>query len=698
MTNRKFALAGALLLGVSMLTSQSFAQVKTADLPDPPKFDAQQLPNFVSISDIMEYKALPEYHEPQWVTDQFVKTGKLPAVKDRLPKEPLVYKTANEPDGTGVYGDVLRHVIGGRPQGWNYAAGQIQGWGGIDIGMYECLTRTGPLFEVKANELEPMPNLAKSWDWSTDGHVLTMHLIEGAKWSDGVPFTADDVMFYWDDNIKDPNVKPLNSGGPDSFGVGTTLEKVDDYTVKWTFKDAFPKQYLYTMAYGGFCPLPAHILKPMHPKYSKNTYDQYQNAFPPNYLNFPVMGAWVPVAYRPDDIVVLRRNPYYWKVDEAGNQLPYLDELEYKLSTWADRDVQAVAGTGDFSNLEQAESFVEALKRSADPKAPARLAFGARTIGYSIYMNYSANGWGQPDARAEAIRNLDRNLDFRLAVTSAIDRQHLGDSLVKGPFTAVYPGGLYAGTAFYDKASTVYYPYDVSVAKAELAKAGLKDTDGDGFVNFPSDTPGVGGQNVQITLLASADYQTDKSLAEGVVAAMEAIGIRVSVNLVGGTNMTDLQNSGKWDWQVFRNQSELISVVQNTTALAPTGPQTSYFHRAGTDGTVDLLPFEQQMVDVVNKFISEPDPAKKADLMKQYQKLYTQNVYTVGLTQYPGALIVNKRFANIPAGAPIFMFNWAEDNIMRERVFVPKDKQQNYELYPKTLPGAPGLGNGPVSN
>ena len=69
----------------------------------------------------------------------------------------------------------------------------------------------------------------------------------------------------------------------DSF-PDETLEKVDDYTVKWTFKEAFPKQYLYTMAYGGFCPLPAHILKPQHPKYSKNTYDQYQNAFPPEYL------------------------------------------------------------------------------------------------------------------------------------------------------------------------------------------------------------------------------------------------------------------------------------------------------------------------------------------------------------------------------------------------------------------------------
>ena len=109
-----------------------------------------------------------------------------------------------------------------------------------------------------------------------------------------------------------------------------------------------------------------------------------------------------------------------------------------------------------------------------------------------------------------------------------------------------------------------------------------------------------------------------------------------------------------------------------------------------------MMPFEQQLIDVVKKFISEQDPNKRIEEMKQFQKLYTENVYSIGLTQYPGALIINKRFANIPAGAPIFMFNWAEDNIIRERVYVPKDKQQNYELHPETLPGAPGLGNGPV--
>src|SRR6516165_11739513 len=106
-TMRRYLLT---LGGASLLASVSAFAVMAAETPapppDPPKFAAQQLPNFVSIGDILEYKALPEYHEPDWVTKNFVDKGKLPAVKDRLPKEPVVFKAANAPDGIGVYGDV----------------------------------------------------------------------------------------------------------------------------------------------------------------------------------------------------------------------------------------------------------------------------------------------------------------------------------------------------------------------------------------------------------------------------------------------------------------------------------------------------------------------------------------------------------------------------------------------------------------
>jgi peptide/nickel transport system substrate-binding protein len=685
MTNR--AGLAALLLGVSA-TAVSAQMVAPTTPPEPPKFDAQGEPVFVNRSDVFEYKALDSYSEPAFVAE-FVAAGKLPPVEERLPKEPLVYKTANMPDGVGAYGDVMRHVIGGRPEGWNFWGGQSQGWGGIDIGMTECLTRTGPLFMINPDDLQPMPNLAKSWEWADDGKTLTVHLIEGAKWSDGDPFDTEDIDFYWNDIVMDPELTPL-MGASQATYAGGKLEIVDDYTFKMTFDTPFPESVLYNFAYGNFCPGPSHVLKAKHPKYGGESYDAFRNGFPPEQMGFPVMGAWVPVEYRPDDIIVLRRNPYYWKVDEEGHQLPYLNEMHYRLSTWADRDVQAVAGTGDFSNLEQAENYVESLRRAAEDDSPARLAFGPRTISYSMYPNLSGNGWGEPDTRAQAVRELNRNKDWRICLSQAIDRQRLGESLVKGPFTVPYPGGIVPGTSYYDAQSTVFYPYSLESAKAHCQAAGLEDTDGNGFFNWPEGSP-AGSGDVQVTILVNTDYQTDKNLAEGAVAMLEEAGIKATLNSVNGNDRDALRDSGQFDLQVFRNEKELITVVQQTDQLAPVGPTTArQSHRANAGGELDLLPFEQEMVDVVNAFIGSRDPAERVDLMRQYQKLYTDNVYGIGLTAYPGALIINKRFANIPPGAPIFMYNWAEDNIIRERVYVPEDKQQDYELHPGTLPSPDG--------
>ena len=325
--NSRVAFA-TLLLGVSpgALLAQ---MVEPTSVPEAPAFDAQGEAVFVNRSDVFTYRALESYSEPAFMT-AFVEAGLLPPVAERLPAEPMVYSTANMPDGTGVYGDVMRHVIGGRPEGWNYIAGNSQGWGGIDIGMSECLTRTGPLFMINSEDLAPMPNLAKGWEWSEDGMSLVVNLIEGAKWSDGDPFDADDLVFYWDNHVMDPEITPLNGATQDTFGPGSTMAKTGEFQVTFTFTTPRPESVLYSMAYGTFCPGPSHLLMPQHPAFSDNSYDEYRNAFPPTYLNFPVMGAWVPVEYRSDDIVVLRRNPYYWKVDEAGQQLPYLNEMHYR--------------------------------------------------------------------------------------------------------------------------------------------------------------------------------------------------------------------------------------------------------------------------------------------------------------------------------------------------------------------------------
>ncbi|WP_199797778.1 ABC transporter substrate-binding protein [Porphyrobacter sp. TH134] len=671
----------------ALLSAACSAPPQSAGVADPEAtaalMPAGALKPTLAPEDLVSFRRLPAYSEPVWVTRDFVAKGLLPPVSKRLPREPLVVGPAAMPDGTGHYGDALRQVTGGRPEGWNYSAGQSQGWGGVDIGTMECLTRTGPLFLVRPDALRPLPNLAKSWSWSKDGLQLTMNLVEGARWSDGHPFTSDDVMFYWTDNVLDPQVSPLGGAGPDTFGQGSKLEALGPYTIRWTFQRPFPEDVLYQMAYGKFCPGPAHVLRPQHPRYNKrNSYADYRNAFPAARVNFPVMGAWVVSEYRPDDILILRRNPYYWKVDAEGQQLPYFDELQYRLLGWNDRDIQVIAGTSDLANVEVPGNYVEVLEQAARPGAPFRIAFGPRGAAYSVLLNLSGNGWGEPDARAQRIRQLNRLPEFRQAISLAMDRRTLAAALAKGPFVLPYAGGILPETPFFDAAATRVFAHDAAQARRLLDRIGLKDTDGDGLRNFAD------GGNIEIVLTASPDTATDRTLAEGVLIFAREIGLRVILRFVGGTQRDAANASGQFDWLLTRaNSTELITVVQGADALAPMGPYSHAFHRAGPDGQLDLLPYETEMVEIVRAFQATRDPALRRRLMARYQALSTENVNAVGLVRFPGALVVNRRIGGVFGGMPIFMFNWAEDAIMRERLFVPPAKQGGVELRPRTLPG-----------
>ncbi|RPH59062.1 MAG: ABC transporter substrate-binding protein, partial [Chloroflexi bacterium] len=117
------------------------------------------------IDQIVTYKALPAYKEPDWVA-KLVADGKLPPVKDRLPKEPQVYLTSGMKDGIGVYGDLWRGFSACPTAGYNDLAGTTMGWFGIEsyTSRYGALVKTGPLYRAD-QDIIPMPEIAKSWDW-----------------------------------------------------------------------------------------------------------------------------------------------------------------------------------------------------------------------------------------------------------------------------------------------------------------------------------------------------------------------------------------------------------------------------------------------------------------------------------------------------------------------------------------------------
>jgi peptide/nickel transport system substrate-binding protein len=650
-----------------------------SSLPEP-----AQIPNRLEIKqfmpdELMQVKALESYSEPAWVTEKFVNAGLLPPVKDRLPKEPIVMMTESMPDGVGEYGGVFRHSIGGRPQGWNWAAAQTQGWGGINYTVQQCLTSTGPMYQLKGEALQVLPNLATDWQWSDDKMSLTMNLLEGARWSDGELFTSEDVRFYWEDTVLEERIPSFSSA--DAIGSGAKLEVVDEYTIRWHFDKPSQNQALYNMSFLTFCPGPAHVLKAHHPKYTEGkTFDDFTNALPADELPAVTMGPWVPTDVKTDQIIVLRRNPYFWKVDEKGQQLPYMDEMHFNLGTWEGRTIQTLAGTADFSNMENPPIYLETLRKLAGDNAKATAMFGPRNLSWAIQMNQNPT-MSVADTRQEGIRLLNRDLKFRKAISHAVDRKTLGQALVKGPFTAEYAGGFHPETSFYDADSVVYFGYDQELAKQYLAELGLKDTDGDGILNF-TEGPAK-GEELEIVLTVGPT-SSEAALAENLNSMMGEVGIKIIPRPLDNVQNDAERDRGAFDWRTHRGEKELAIPFQRVEWIAPVAETGPLWHRGSNSDPQQLQDFEKRLAELALEFSSEEDTAKQKALMAEFNTLFTENVYHVGLVSYPGALLVNKRVKNVP-NAPILAYQWAEDAVMRERLWVPK-ADQIAELQPETLP------------
>lgn len=691
---RRYAIAIMILMALLVgITSQLtvFAAEVAPPIPYPEPNDigvggseVTRLP----IDQIVTYKALPEYQQAPWL-DQFVADGTLPPVEERLPKEPQVYLTSGMKDGIGVYGDLWRAFSACPTAGYNDMAGTTMGWFGIEsyTSRYGALVKTGPLFRAD-QDIEPMPEIAKSWEWSEDGMQLTMNLIEGAFWSDGVPFTADDVMFAWEGYIIDENVNsPRKQDAWSWDGKPATLEKVDDYTIMFTFPVSKPLDAFYLMNEDNFHVMPAHQLKPLHPKWSeadpKPSYVDFANALTPDTLPLVTMGPWVITEYKTDELMIMRRNPYYWKVDEAGNQLPYMDEIQYRKGpSGIGRDLCTIAGDCDHTNLENPSSFVEAMTQAQSPDAQYSITWGPELLAYSIEFNYAVNFGIEDETRDVALRELFRDLRFRQAMSYATDREGVAQSIMRGPFLRGFAGGLYPGAPEFSQDSVVYYPYDVASANTLLDEIGLMDTDGDGVREW-TEGP-MAGQPVVIQMLASEDAKETQSVAEALVNQWGEVGIQVNMRIINSATNTEIVNAGTWDTRVQRGGQEFALPFTNVTALAPI-TDNFRIHRESPDTPRVMMDFEGRLAEIMNEYRSTYDVEGRKTLMSEYNNIYTENVYSLGVFVGRYGLGLAKRSKNVPDGTPVFMYTWVEDAILLDTIWTPED-QQLPQNRPETIP------------
>ena len=321
---------------------------------------SRELAGKFTVEQMVDYKSLPSYSQAP-VLEKFERKGEIPPISQRLPSEPFIWKSNVMADGPGVYGDVMRRVYGAGTEGWNFAVGQIQGWGGTEA-YRESLVNISMMWMME--EPEPIPNLARSWEWTDDGHTLIMKLVKEAHWSDGHEFTAEDVIFSYD-HILDDKIPSWQTKSTFSFGDQVTeLKQIDKYTISWHFGLAYPVVVLYQMD-ERFPIVPAHILKKHHPKYNtSNSYNDYFNVTPYDALPVVSLGAYIPVKYKPGQQLIYVRNPYYFKVDEKGQQLPYFDAIQFTdARDWSIRTLNVLAGSADNTHVQKYDLQPETLSR-----------------------------------------------------------------------------------------------------------------------------------------------------------------------------------------------------------------------------------------------------------------------------------------------------------------------------------------------
>lgn len=639
--------------------------------------EVQKLP----LDQILTYKALDSYTEPDWVSE-LVADGVLPPVEERLPLEPRVILESGMSDGLGVYGGVWRDFSACPTEGYNRGAGQSAGWFGIEAAAFASLLKSGPIYR-RSDALEPLPYLAKSWEWSEDGFELTMNLIEGAKWSDGHPFTTEDVLFTWEDMIVDTNVQSPKGASAWVFDDEMTqLEVMDDYTFKFIFPVAFPVQAFFQMDEGDFHISPAHILKPLHPKYnSEMDYVDFEAAMPPDETPV-VLGEFVPVEYITDELMILRRNPYYWGVDEAGNQLPYLDEVVFeKGPSGVGRTLSTLAGSADHSNLENPSTFIETLKRAEEDDAHFYVEWGPETLGFSIKLNLSTS-LGVKDERDTAVRELFRDVRFRKAVSFALDREGISQSILRGPFLRGWAGGLFPGSSYFDRSTVAYFNNNPEAAAALLAELGFEDTDGDGTLNWPTERL-ASGENLVLALVTSEDAEETQTVGDAAVTLLGDLGVQINVRPLNSAARREMNEAGEWEMRVDRDGQTFAVPFTRCRELAPIEKEFS-FHREGAEPR-ELLDFEQDLIDIVTAFCAQPDTDVRRQLMAEYNQITTENVYFMGVFVGRYGLAAAKRFKNVPAGMPVFMYNWTWENVMPEQVWVDP-AQQIDQLRPGVIP------------
>ena len=418
-----------------------------------------------------------------------VAAGQLPPVTERLPKEPLVIRPT---EMIGQYGGTLRGAFTGPGDRQN-----MERWNNDYMIFWD------------AGATELTPRAFRDWESNSDASEWTFYLREGMRWSDGAPFTTADHLFWYEHILQNNTLVPTIPWYLRWGGELVKFEAVDDYTLKMTFAQPFPSWpdtfasitvagHYQNGRVGLGLVAPRHYLEQFHADFigeeeanrlaREAGYDNWSLRFlalNDSAMNpdLPVNSPWKPVTRISTDEFVMERNPYFWAVDTAGNQLPYFDRLSFELVEELEvLNLRAIAGNYtiqgrhiDFAKLP--------VIRENQVRGDYFVDFWTSSTRHPVKVAFNIDWKDDP----ELAQFTSGSIEFRRALALAIERDEINETffLGVGKESSFCPANTppYFNSDRWDQNAGRFDPVE---ANRILDSLGLDKRDAEGFRLLPS--------------------------------------------------------------------------------------------------------------------------------------------------------------------------------------------------------------------
>ena len=588
-----------------------------------------------------------------------VAARELPPVEESLPVEPLVCVPV---EGIREYGGFWRKI---------YLPGPTSNK------LWDAMVTHPVNYSSDVQSLEP--NVFKGWEVNDSATVYTFLMREGMKWSDGMPFNADAVMFWYEAFALNETLNPSGiSSLKSSHGAMGGIEKIDDYTIRITFNRTNPL-FLDKVGRFQFHPyLPEHYMGQFHPDYTTpkalnhtlkaEGFASWEKLFTAkmdvwstgvlgiSHPGAPTISPWMATNERGSLVWVLERNPYYFKVDPDGNQLPYLDGVQnFLVNDLETGYLKIFAGDVDveFACCDNPSHF-RINEGVGDYRTTP--AFGSPGFIMTIFFNLTHGN--------SAVRKVFLDRRFRVALSVAMDRDEMNevfrDGLMIVSNAAPADGPPYHGEAEKFIAYTRHAP---GLANQLLDEMGLKwDANRETRI-LPDGSP------AQFVLMARTDLRvSDVPMLEMLQQDWKAVGIDISINPRETAFITERVAANKFD--MFTGGGTFGGGVRPTrpgvrSTMVPSSPAswnqasprwTQWLHSDGVEGNEPPEDFKR-LYELYREFLLEAEEDARIMLENEMLAIHAENLWFLVVLKIAAIsparnIIVHNRMRNVPLPLP----------------------------------------------